>query len=199
MVASTMYIQTKSIRVFYSLLFTGLFLSTAIVNAGPPSSVPYVPWMVSSPYEPEAWAYKECKECHYDYQNLDPLTTSNPNKHHKLIGTKLKTMKDWETEGKWPYPTAPNFETDEDGIYDCLTCHINRKNSEGYIVPAERDCISCHELTTVANNVPGNRHHGTETAVNGQCVVCHCRMPEPHVQIMQGGPYSPCSLYLSGQ
>jgi hypothetical protein len=175
-------------------------LSAATVTAGPPSSVPYVPWVVSSPFEPEAWSFEECKSCHYDYANLAPLKTSNPNRHHVLVGTKIKTMTNWETAGEWPYPTAPNHYTDKDGIYDCLTCHVIAKSPLGFIdVTAKRDCIGCHELTTVANNVPGNRHHGTETAVTGQCVVCHCRMPEPHIQIMQGGPYSPCSIYLSGQ
>jgi len=199
MVVITMCKKNQSLHILFSLLFAGLLLSATIANAGPPSSVPYVPWIVSSPFEPEAWFYKECKSCHYDYENLDPLTTSNPNKHHVLIGTKIKTMEDWETAGEWPYQTAPNHNTDADGFYDCLTCHLNSKNEEGRLVPAERNCLNCHVLTTVANNVPGNRHHATETAVTGQCVVCHCRMPEPHVQIMQGGPLSPCSLYLSGQ
>jgi len=195
----TMRNKNQYTHTLFALLFVG-FVFPALINAGPPTSVPYVPWIVSSPFEPEAWSYNECKSCHYDYRNLEPLKTSNPNRHHLLIGTPLKTMENWNTEGEWPYPTAPNFYTDEDGIYDCLTCHIISKNALGLTdVGAERNCLNCHVLTTVANNVPGNRHHGTETATTGQCVVCHCRMPAPHVQIMQGGPYSPCGIYLSGQ
>ena len=183
--------KTRYARILFTLLFAGIFLPVA-VSAGPPTSVPYVPWIVSSPFEPEAWSYEECKSCHYDYENLPPLKGSNPDRHHSLIGTKIKTMQDWETAGKWPYQTAPRHNEDIDGIYDCRTCHI-------VYTPAPRDCFGCHAAESVSNNVPGNRHHGTETAVNGQCVVCHCRMPEPHVQIMQGGPYSPCAIYLSGQ
>jgi len=191
--------KTQYTHITFILLLTGLLFSVAI-SAGPPSSVPYVPWIVSSPFEPEAWSFEECKSCHYDYRNLAPLKTSNPNKHHLLVGTKIKTMEDWETAGKWPYPTAPNHANDKDGLYDCLTCHVISKSSLGFTeIKAVRDCFGCHDADSVINNVPGNRHHATETAVTGQCVVCHCRMPEPHIQIMQGGPLSPCSLYLSGQ
>lgn len=194
-----MYNQPASGLALYRLLFALILFPSAAVNAGPPSSVPYVPWVVNSPFEPEPWSYEECKSCHYDYENL-PLNASNPDRHHLLIGTRIKTMDDWDLHGEWPYKTAPNHESDDDGFYDCLTCHVVSEGPLGFIdVSPVRDCFGCHEEDSVINNVPGNRHHATETAVSGECVVCHCVMPEPHIQIMQGGPQSPCAIYLSGQ
>jgi len=116
----------------------------------------------------EPWLTEECRSCHDDHTNL-PLKAGNPDNHHVLYGTEIL------------HPTAPNSAADDDGLYDCLTCHIVRMTELGTIdVSPERDCFTCHELQTVANRKEGNRHHDTETSIGGQCDICHCRMPEPH-------------------
>ena len=142
---------------FLTLLLAGLLTPLTGYSKGSGGSAPAEPWLA-----------EECRSCHDDYENL-PLKVSNPDNHHIRYGTPIL------------HTTAPNSAADDDGLYDCLTCHTMGWNELGYpSITLERDCLQCHELLTVANRKTGNRHHDTGTAIGGQCDVCHCRMPEPH-------------------
>jgi len=115
----------------------------------------------------EEWAAADCRSCHEDWQNL-PLRASNPDNHHLLVGTTTR------------HTTAPNAVIGQP--YDCTTCHVFTWSFEEarYVMEAERNCLNCHQLETVANQYRGNRHHDTETARSRSCSTCHARMPEGH-------------------
>ena len=151
-----MYIKKQSPLILL-LLLLALIMPVGVLGAGE-----------GEPTSDEPWFAEECRSCHDDHTNL-PLKTTNPDNHHRLQGTEIL------------HPTAPNSATDDDGLYDCLTCHVFRMTRLQTIdIHPERNCFQCHELQTVANRKKGNRHHDTETSVGGQCDICHCRMPELH-------------------
>lgn len=105
------------------------------------------------------WTAEDCRSCHDDWQNL-PLQFSNVDNHHKLIGTPVN------------HPTAPNAELSDH--YVCTSCHVVPLDGN---FSAERDCLQCHDVNTVANRYRGNRHHDTDTARSRRCSTCHSRMP----------------------
>lgn len=108
------------------------------------------------------WTQEECRSCHDDPVLLPYLKYKNPDKHHRLIGTRVR------------HSTAPNSAIDD--YYECTTCHIfawSDETQEMSLV-AERECTVCHDLSTVTGGFRNNRHMSTG---NYNCSVCHSRIP----------------------
>ena len=107
---------------------------------------------------------KECRRCHNQRSEIQQLRVYNPDTHHLLRNKEILL------------PTAPHSETDDDGLYDCLTCHTVASTPNGYFaIDPERDCFTCHGKN---NNLSlSDRHHRLTTTKGYSCDYCHPLLP----------------------
>jgi len=102
--------------------------------------------------------HRMCRNCHNNHKNTS-FKISISDRHHYLYGSEIL------------HSTAPNSETDNDGLYDCSTCHISIITETGTVdIKTERDCLQCHlpEQTNLAS-----RHHKLVNANDMKCFDCH--------------------------
>ncbi len=105
---------------------------------------PVEPLFAAADYDrdPEG-TIERCRACHDNPRRQRFLKRSNLDLHHLLHGTEIKS------------PAAPNAATDEDGRYDCMTCHPSTMTRYGIDITAERDCLECHDRSAYWPS----RHH----------------------------------------
>ena len=111
-----------------------------------------------------------CRNCHEDLEGLPMLRTTNPNRHHLLVGTPIPSL------SRSKAPDAPGGTPGEP--YHCLACHSLTRGATGNIdIQPFRDCLLCHPVWRVTGSpMRGtNVHHETETFRQHKCWTCHSR------------------------
>ena len=119
----------------------------------------------------------QCRNCHEDLERFPMLFTSNPNRHHLLIGTTIPPL------SKSKAPDAVGAQNTGEA-YNCFSCHLilpsagSELSEEFAIVQSFRNCLQCHPAWRVTGPPRrGNNVHmeTNQLFLDRKCFVCHDR------------------------
>lgn len=113
----------------------------------------------------------QCRNCHDNVKQFPMLITSNPNRHHLLIGTTIPPIH----KSKAPDAIGAKNSGQQ---YECFSCHLmltSEYTGKNEIIEPFRDCLQCHPAWRVTGNPLERRnvHKETKTVKEGKCSVCH--------------------------